>query len=133
MSGKRAAVSRRNVVLLFAVVGAFVLVAVALQSGEAAPAVASILLEEISASFQLLARPSDLQRLASHEMEEQGKALAEENEKRASLTETGKQGASKMSIKKNSSGKRFMAYVHGSINRINSLDREKLPMTLSKR
>jgi hypothetical protein len=55
-------------------------------------------------------------------MEEQGRALAEENEKRASLIETGKQGASKMSIKKNSSGKRFMAYVHGTINRINSLD-----------
>ncbi len=85
MSGKRAALSRRTVVLLFAVVGAFVLVAVALQSGEAAPAVASILLEEILASFQLLARPSDLQRLASHEMEEQGRALEPSTESTPSI------------------------------------------------
>jgi hypothetical protein len=111
--------------LLFAVIGAIVLVAVSLHSGEAtpageaAPAVASILLEKIPPPFQLRARPVYLQRLASHEMEEKGRALAEENEKLASLSEseTGKHGASEMAIKENSSGKRFMAYVYGSINR----------------
>ena len=51
--------ARRTVVLLFAVIGAIVLVAVALQSGEAAPAVASILLKKSPRSFQLRTRPVD--------------------------------------------------------------------------
>jgi hypothetical protein len=90
--------------LVFAVIGAIVLVTGVLQSDP--PSFSSVFLEKnLPPSFQLRARPADLQRLVSHAMEEEGRSLAEENEKLASLTETVKQEASKTSIKKNSSDK----------------------------